>query len=49
MNRPEIARQNEARQIWKLKTDEEQNYKVDEAFGYRVFVTIIHPSIWSLH
>jgi hypothetical protein len=49
MNRPEIARQNKARQIWKIKTNEEKNYKADEAFGYTLFVTLIHPSILRLH
>jgi hypothetical protein len=49
MNRPEISRQNKVKQIWKIKTDEEQNYRADEAFGYKLFVTIIHPSILRLH
>jgi hypothetical protein len=35
--------------IWKIKIDREQNYRVDEAFGYKLFVTIIHPSILRLH
>jgi hypothetical protein len=33
---------------WKIKTDEEQNYRDDKAFGYKLFVTIIHPSILRL-
>jgi hypothetical protein len=33
----------------KIKTGEEQNYRADEAFGYKLFVTIIHPSILRLH
>jgi hypothetical protein len=33
----------------KIKIDKEQNYRVDEAFGYKLFVTIIHPSILRLH
>jgi hypothetical protein len=33
----------------KIKTDEEQNYRADEAFGYKLLVTIIHPSILRLH
>jgi hypothetical protein len=49
MNHSEIARQNKARQIWKIKTDGEQNYKTDKAFSYKVFDTIIHPSILRLH
>jgi hypothetical protein len=32
MNRPEIACQNK---YGKMKTDEEQNYRADEAFGYK--------------
>jgi hypothetical protein len=44
MDRPEIAHQNKARQ-----TDDEQNYRDDKAFGYKLFVTIIHPSILRLH
>jgi hypothetical protein len=28
MNRPEISRQNKARQRWKIRTIEEQNYRV---------------------
>jgi hypothetical protein len=49
MDRPQIAHQNKARQIWKIKTDGEKNYKDDKAFGYKLFVTIIHPSILRLH
>jgi hypothetical protein len=49
MDRPEIARQNKAGQYWKIKTNEEQNYRDDKAFGYKLFVTIIHPSILRLH
>jgi hypothetical protein len=48
MSRPEATRQDKARQIWKIKINEEQNYRVDEAFGYKFFVTIIHPSILRL-
>jgi hypothetical protein len=33
----------------KIKTNEEQNYRADKAFGYKLFVTIIHPSILRLH
>jgi hypothetical protein len=33
----------------KIKTDEEQNYRADKAFGYKLFVTIIHPSVLRLH
>jgi hypothetical protein len=49
MDHPEIARQNKTRQIWKIKTDKEQNYRDDKVFGYKLFVTIIHPSILRLH
>jgi hypothetical protein len=49
MNHPETTRQDKARQIWKIKIDREPNYRVDEAFGYKLFVTIIHPSILRLH
>jgi hypothetical protein len=45
MNHPEATHQDKARQIWKIKIDGEPNYRVDEAFGYKLFVTIIHPSI----
>jgi hypothetical protein len=31
------------------KTDGEQNYKDDEAFDYKLFDTIIDPSILRLH
>jgi hypothetical protein len=33
----------------KIKTDEEQNYRDDKAFSYKLFVTIKHPSILRLH
>jgi hypothetical protein len=33
----------------KIKTDEEQNYRADKAFGYKLFVIIIHPSVLRLH
>jgi hypothetical protein len=46
MNHPGIARQNK---YWKVKTDGEQDYRDDEAFGYKLFVTIIYPSILRLH
>jgi hypothetical protein len=49
MSHPEATRQDKARQIWKIKVNGKQNYRVDEAFGYRLFVTIIHPSILRLH
>jgi hypothetical protein len=49
MNHPKTARQNKARQMWKKKIDGEQNYRADGAFGYKLFVTIIHPSILRLH
>jgi hypothetical protein len=49
MNHLEATRQDKARQKWKIKIDREQNYKADEAFGYKLFVTIIHPSILRLH
>jgi hypothetical protein len=34
---------------WKVKAYDEQNYKDDEAFGYKLFDTIIYPSILRLH
>jgi hypothetical protein len=34
---------------WKVKADGEQNYRDDEAFGYKLFVTIIYPGILRLH
>jgi hypothetical protein len=49
MNHPGIARQRKARQIWKIKTNGEQRYRADEAFGYKLFVTIIYSSILRLH
>jgi hypothetical protein len=49
MNHPEIVHQNKARQILESKTDGEQNYKDDEAFDYKLFDTIIDPSILRLH
>jgi hypothetical protein len=33
----------------KIKTEEEQNYRDDKAFGYKLFVTMIHPSILRVH
>jgi hypothetical protein len=33
----------------KIKTDGKQKYRANEAFGYKLFVTIIHPSILRLH
>jgi hypothetical protein len=33
----------------KIKTDGEQNYRIDEAFSYKLFVTIIYPSILRIH
>jgi hypothetical protein len=44
-----ICSSNKARQIWKVNADEEQNYRDDKAFGYKLFVAIIHPSILRLH
>jgi hypothetical protein len=49
MSHPEATRQDKARQIWKIKINEEQNYRIDEAFGYKLFITITHPSILRLH
>jgi hypothetical protein len=49
MNHSEATHQDKARQKWKIKTDREPNYRIDEAFGYKLFVTIIHPSILRLH
>jgi hypothetical protein len=49
MDRPEVARQIRQDKYGKIKTDEEQNYMDDKAFGYKLFVTIIHPSILRLH
>jgi hypothetical protein len=34
---------------WEVKAYGEQNYRDDEAFGYKLFVTIIYPSILRLH
>jgi hypothetical protein len=34
---------------WKVKADGEQNYRDDETFGYKLFVTIIHSSTLRLH
>jgi hypothetical protein len=33
----------------KIKINGEKNYRADEAFGYKLFITIIHPSILRLH
>jgi hypothetical protein len=33
----------------KIKINGEQNCRADKAFGYKLFVTIIHPSIFRLH
>jgi hypothetical protein len=41
--------QDKARQTRRIKIDREQNYRADEAFGYKLFVTIIYPSILRLH
>jgi hypothetical protein len=49
MSHPEATRQNKAKEIWRTKINREQNYRVDEAFGYKLFVTITHPSILRLH
>jgi hypothetical protein len=49
MDRPEIARQIRQDKYGKIKTDEEQNYRDDKVFGYKLFVTIIIPSILRLH
>jgi hypothetical protein len=49
MDRREIARQNKARKYWKVKAYGEQNYRDNEAFDYKLFDTIIHPSILRLH
>jgi hypothetical protein len=46
---PEATRQDKARRIWKIKINREQNYRADEAFSYKLFVTIIHPGILRLH
>jgi hypothetical protein len=48
MSHPEATRQDKARQIWKIKINEEKNYRIDEAFGYKLFVTITHPSIFEI-
>jgi hypothetical protein len=49
MSHPEATCQDKARQIWKIKINREQNYRVDGTFGYKLFVTIIHPSVLRLH
>jgi hypothetical protein len=49
MSHPEASHQDKARKLWKIKINGEQNYRVDEAFSYKLFVTIIHPSILRLH
>jgi hypothetical protein len=37
------------RQIWEIKINRKRNYRVDKGFGYKLFVTIIHPRILRLH
>jgi hypothetical protein len=49
MSHPEATCQDNARQIWEIQINREQNYKVDEAFSYKLFVTITHQSILRLH
>jgi hypothetical protein len=49
MSHPEATRQDKAKQIWKIKINREQNYRVGEAFSYKLFVAIIHLSILRLH
>jgi hypothetical protein len=49
MNHPEATRQDKAKQIWRIEINRKQNYRVDKAFGYELFVTITHPSILKLH
>jgi hypothetical protein len=49
MNRLKVARQNKARQILESKAYGEKNYRGDEPFGYKLFDTIIYPSIFRLH
>jgi hypothetical protein len=49
MNHSETAHQIRQDKHGKIKTDGEQNYRADEAFGYKLFVTIIRPSILKLH
>jgi hypothetical protein len=49
MNHPEATRQDNAKQIWRIEINIKQNYRVDKAFGYKLFVTITHPSILKLH
>jgi hypothetical protein len=49
MNHQEATRQHKAKQIWRIKINRKRNYRVDKAFGYKLFVTITHPSILKLH
>jgi hypothetical protein len=49
MNHPKATRRNKAKQICRTKINREQNYRVDESFGYKLFVTIMHLSILRLH
>jgi hypothetical protein len=49
MNHSEATSQDKARQKWKIKINKEPNYRIDEAFGYKLFVTIINPSILRLY
>jgi hypothetical protein len=49
MNHLQATRQDKAKQIWRIKINRKRNYRVDKAFGYELFVTITHPSIFKLH
>jgi hypothetical protein len=49
MNHPEATRRDKAKQIWEIEINRKQNYRVDKAFDYKLFATVIHPSILRLH
>jgi hypothetical protein len=49
MNHREATRQDKAKQIRGIKINRKWNNRVDKAFGYKLFVTITHPSILKLH
>jgi hypothetical protein len=49
MNHPEATHQNKAKQIWRTKINRERNYRVEEAFDYKLYVTVTQPSNLRLH
>jgi hypothetical protein len=47
MSHSEATRQDKERQIWKIKVNKEQNYRADEAFGYKLFLTNYTPKYFE--